>query len=114
MLLDTLKSTNWYNKYNTGSEGRKIEAWTSQTGLYQEINDLTHILSNSLLYIDLIFNSQPNLLTERGVHPSLHLSCHHQIIYAKFHLDIVYIPPNEKETWHYQKANIYHIQLAIN
>ena len=64
--------------------------------------------------IDLIFNSQPNLLTETGVHPSLHPNCHHQIIFAKFHLDIVYPPPYEREIWHYQKANVDLIKRAIN
>ena len=46
------------------------------------------VLNNTSSYIDLIFNSQPNLLIESGVHASLHRSCHHQIIYAKFNLDI--------------------------
>ena len=64
--------------------------------------------------IDLIFNSQPNLLIESGVHPSLHPNCHHQIVFAKFNLDIVYPPPYEREIWHYQKANIDLIKRAIN
>ena len=64
--------------------------------------------------IDLIFNSQPNLLIESGVHPSLHPNCHHQIVFAKFNLDIVYPPPYEREIWHYQKANIDLIKCAIN
>ena len=53
---------NWYNKDITGDEGRKIEAVSSQNGLHQEINEPTHILNHSTLCIDLIFNSQPNLL----------------------------------------------------
>ena len=64
--------------------------------------------------IDLIFNSQPNLLIESGVHLSLHPNCHHQIIFAKFKLDIVYPPPYERKIWHYQKANIDLIKRAIN
>ena len=39
---------------------------------------------------------------------------HHQIIYEKFNLDIVYLPPHGRKIGHYQKANINHIQLAIN
>ena len=64
--------------------------------------------------IDLIFNSQPNLLIASGVHSSLHPICHHQIIYAKLNLDVVYLPPNEREVWHYQKAKIDLIKRAIN
>ena len=58
-------------------KGKKIEDVTSQYGLRQEINEPTHILNNSTSCIDLIFNSQPDLLIESGVHPSLHPNCHH-------------------------------------
>ena len=98
----------------TTMEGRKIEAVTSKNGLHQETNEPTHILNNSSSCINLIFNSQPNLLIESGVHPSLHPNCHHQIIFAKFNLDIVYPPPYAREIWHYQKANIDLIKRAIN
>ena len=82
------KISNWYNKDITSDEGRKIEAVTSQYGLRPEINKPTHILNNSTSFIDLIFNSQPNLLKESGVYASLHPNCHHQIVFAKFNLDI--------------------------
>ena len=82
------KSSNWYNKDITSDEGRKTETVTSQNGLQQEINKPTHILNYSSSCIDLIFNSQPNLQIESGVHPSLHPNCHHQIVFAKFNLDI--------------------------
>ena len=104
------KSSNWYNKDIPSDEGRKIETVTLQNGLHQEINESTHILNNSSSCIDLIFN----LLTESGVRAFLHPNCHHQIIFAKFNLDIVYPPPYEREIWHYQKANIDLINRAIN
>ena len=108
------KSSDWYNKDITRDQGRKIEGVTSQNGLHQEINQPTHILNNSSSCIDLIFNSQPNFLIESGVHPSLHQNCHHQIIFAKFNLGIVYPPPYERKNWHYQKANIALVKRAIN
>ena len=108
------KSSNWYNKDITSDEGRKIEAVTSQYGLRQEINEPTHILNNSTSCIDLIFNSQPNLLIESGVHPSLHPNCHHQIIFAKFKLENSLSTTYEREIWHYQKANIDLIKRATN
>ena len=40
-----------------------------------------------------------------GVYPSLHPSCHHQIISAKFNLSIFYLPPYKRLVWHYQQAN---------
>ena len=90
------KSSNWYNKDITSDEGKKTEVVTSQNGLHQEINEPPHILNNSSSCIDLIFNSQPNVLIESGIHPSLHPNCHHQIIFAKSNLDIVYPPPYER------------------
>ena len=65
------KSTNWYNKDITSSEGRKIEAITSQNGLHQEINEPRYILNKSSLCVDLIFNSQPNLKIEPIFTPKL-------------------------------------------
>ena len=73
-----------------------------------------HILNNSSSCIDLTFNSQPNLPIESGIHPSLQPNCHHQIIFAKFNLDIAYQPPYEREIWYYQKVNVGLIKRAIN
>ena len=71
------KSSNWCNKDITSNEGRKIEAVSSENGLHQEINEPIHILNNFSSCIDLIFNSQPNILIESGVHSSLIPNCHH-------------------------------------
>ena len=51
---------------------------------------------------------------DSGVHPSLHSSCHHQIIYAKFNLKVFYPPPYERTVWHFSQANSDHIKKAIN
>ena len=53
----------------------------------------------------MIFTSQPNLVVDFGIHPSLHENCHHQIVYSKFDLKIFYSPPYERTVWHYQQAN---------
>ena len=99
-----VKSTNWCANDRTSFEGNKIEHITSQFGLSQIINEPTHILDSSSSCTDLIFTSQPNLVIESGVHPSLHQNCHHQIIYAKFNLQIFYPPRYCREIWHYQKC----------
>ena len=87
------KSSNWCKNDITTTEGKAIENISSQFGLHQMINEPTHILESSSSCIDLIFTSQPNLITESGVHPSLHPNSHHQIIFAKFNLEIHYPPP---------------------
>ena len=90
-----IKSKNWYINDKTTTEGAKIEFVTSQFGLHQIINEPTHVLEKSSSCIDLIFTSQPNLVVDSGVHPSLHPNCHHQIVYAKFNLKIHFPPPYE-------------------
>ena len=84
------KSCNCYNHDRTSFEGNTIESITSQFGLHQLINKPTKLLQNSSSCVDLIFRSQPNIVVEAGVHPSLHPNCHRQIIFAKFNLKIYY------------------------
>ena len=74
----------------------------------------THIIGKRSSCIDLIFASQPNLVVESGVQSSLHQNCHHQIVFARFNLKVVFPPPYEREVWHFKKANVDHIRKAIN
>ena len=108
------KSKNWCSQDKTSFEGKTIESITSQFRLYQLINEPTHLLENSSSCIDLILTSQPNLVVESGVHPSLHPNCRHQIVFAKFNLMISYPPPYSREVWHYREANTDLIRRAIS
>ena len=82
--------------------------------MHQIINAPTHIYESSSSCIDLIFTSQPNLITESGIHPSLHPNSHQQIIFVKFNLEINYPPPYFRDVWHYQDANTDLIRRAID
>ena len=53
------------------------------------------------------------MITDSGVHSSLHSNCHHQIVLTKFNLHIVYPPPYSREIWHYREANTRLIRRAI-
>ena len=53
-----------------------VDNITKQYRLHQVIIEPIHILDSISSCIDLIFTSQPNLITESGVHPSLHPNCH--------------------------------------
>ena len=107
------KSKHWCSQDSTNFEGITIENVTSQFGLSQIITEATHILESSSSCIDLIFTTQPNLVVESGVHPSLHPNCHHQIVFAKFNLQIYYPPPYPREIWHYKQANTELTRRAI-
>ena len=83
------KSTTWWSGDTTTAEGTNIEALTSYHGFEQVINEPTHILPNSSSCIDLIFADKPNLIVESGVLPSVHVKCHHQLIYSKLNLNVI-------------------------
>ena len=72
------------------------------------------MLNTSSSCIDLIFTSELNLITDSGVHSPLHSNCHHQIVFAKFNLHVVYLPPYLREIWHYREVNTRPIRRAIN
>ena len=52
-------------------------------------------------------------MTESGVHSSVHRNCHHQILFTKLNLPIVYPPPCLREMWHSREANTGLIRRAI-
>ena len=93
---------------------KQVSKVTSQLGLHEITNEPTHILPNSSSCIDLIFTSQPNMVIESGIHSSLHSSCHHQIVFAKFNLKICYPPPYSREVWHFKEAKTDLIRRALN
>ena len=71
------------------------------------------MLANYYSCIDLTFTVQPSLIVDCGIHPSLHLNCHHQIVYCKLDLKIVYPPPYQRCAWDFKRANIDSIRKAI-
>ena len=97
MFIGYAKSKNWYCHNKSSHEGNGIENKTAPIGLQKIIKEPIHISNTSSSCIDLIFTSQPNLITDSGVHSSLHPNCHHQIIFAKLNLNIAYPLPNLRE-----------------
>ena len=97
----------WYQKDKTTFEGPKVDLATSQFSLSQTIKEPTHILSNSVPCIDLIFTSQPNLVIYSGIHLTMHPNCHREIVFSKHEiiLTIFYLPPYKQLVRHYQQAN---------
>ena len=51
---------------------------------------------------------------ESGVYSSLHSNCHHQVVFAKFKLSILYSPHYERTVSFYEKANRELIRRAVN
>ena len=115
VLIEDLnaKSKNWYCHDKSSHEVNAINNVRKQFGLQQIIKEPTHISNTSSSCIDLIFTSQPNLITNSCVHPSLHPNCHHQIGFCKMSLHIVYPPPYLRKICHYREANTGLIRRVI-
>ena len=75
------KLSNWSSNEITTTKGTQLDYLTSLNDIKQVITEPTHILEKSSRFIDVILSNKPNLITESGVYPTLHLKCHHQIIY---------------------------------
>ena len=107
------RSSSWWpNDINT-SEGTNLFSRASSNGFSQLINEPTHIQTSSSSCLDLIFNDQPNLSINSGVHSSLHSNCHHQIVHSSFNLNIHYPAPYQWLTWDYKKADSTKIRQAL-
>lgn len=63
--------------------------------------------------MDLIFRSNPNLLSEFGVDHSLFDQCHHNIIFGKINIRLHLPPKYICELWNYKKTHTKNIQNAI-
>ena len=107
------KFKNWWHCDTQTSEDSQIDSLTTSYGFQQLISKPTQILKNSSSCIDLMFTDQPNLTTDSGTHPSLHPNCHHNIIFCKINLKIIYPPPYRRLAWDFKRANISSIRKAI-
>ena len=108
------RNTSWWDGDTDNIQGLDLDEISSHYNLQQIINSPTHILPNSTSCIDLLFTSQPNLITESGVHASLFPRCHHQIIFAKINFKINFPPAYERLIWDYSKANINLIRKSLS
>ena len=98
------RSSSWCISDTSNYKGIKIHCLATEYDLRQLFNEPTHLLENTSSCIDLIFTSQANLVMNAGIHPSLHASCHLQIVYTKFSLKIHYPAPYERQVWHFRRA----------
>ena len=103
----------WGNDSNN-TEGVSIDDLTSSYGLKNLIAEPTHIHPTSSSFINLLFTNEPNMVVNSGVFPSIHQSCHHQIIFAKVNLKNCYPPPCTRRIWDYSNANHEAINNAID
>ena len=99
------RSSSWWSNDITNANGILIDSLTTTHDFKQLISDATHILSQSLSCIDLIFTDLPNYVIDCGSHPSLNQNCHHQIRFCKLNLKVEYPPPYQRLVWNFKKSN---------
>ena len=70
MVLSNFNGKNklWFDQENTSYEGSILNDLMAQWRLTQILHELTHILESSVFFIDLVFTSQENLVTNSEVH----------------------------------------------
>ena len=54
------------------------------------------------------------MVVNSGVFSSIHQSCHHQIVFAKVNLKIIFPPSYTRRIWDYSRANHEAINNAID
>ena len=72
-----MKTRTLYINDKATTEDAKMQFTASKYKLHQIINESIHVIDNPLFCTDLIFTSQPNLVVDSSVHPSLHPNYHH-------------------------------------
>ena len=93
------KSNNWCKDDTTSHEGSMIDAVTSNYGLRQLIQESELVL---FLYRP-NFHHSTKFSHGIGSPFNLHPNCHQQIVFAKFILSNLCLPPYEITVWFYEK-----------
>ena len=108
------RSSNWWKNDITNSVGEKLDSLTSSAGYSQIIDEPTHIVNNSTSCIDLIFCTNTNVISKRGVDVSIFERCHYNIIVGKTDIFVPLPPPYLREVWDYSETNAENIKKAIS
>ena len=102
----------WKNDI-TNSVGQELDSFISSAGYSQIIDKPTHIANNSMSSIYLIFCTNTNVISKRGIDVSIFEKYHHNIIFSKIVIRVPLPPAYVRELWDYSKVNAENIKKAI-
>ena len=74
----------------------------------------THMTKQYSSCIDLIFTSNPSVISASGVELSLYEKCHRNLIYGKINFNVPLPPPYIREVWDYKNAKAENIQQSVS
>ena len=109
------KCTNWWSNGINNNCGLLLDDISTLYNYTQLIREPTNFEpQTNLSCIDHIFTTQPNLVLESGVLPSLYQTCHHQISFAKIHFKHFLPPTYKREFWHFKNAQTDLIRKSVD
>ena len=109
------KCTNWWSNGINNSCGLLLDDISTLYNYTQLIRESTNFEpQKNPSCIDHIFTTQPNLVLESGVLPSLYQTCHHQIFFAKIKFKHFLPPAYKREFWHFKNAQTDLIRQSID
>ena len=100
------RCSSWWKNDITNTPCQGIDSLASSSGYEQVIDKPTHVVSNSMSCIDLIFCTNKNIISNHGVDVTIFEKRHHNIIYVKINIRVPLPPVYIREVWDYSKANI--------
>ena len=88
-----VRSSKWLSPDKENVEQLEINSLTSACHYSQIINQPTHITKEYSSFIDLIFTTRPNLISNTGVKLSLLENCCNSLIYGIIYFKVPLTPP---------------------
>ena len=104
----------WWQNDITNSAGQEIDSFTWSAGNKQIIDKPTHNVNNSMSWIDLLFCTNQNTISNYGVDVLTFDKCHQNIIFGKVNICVPLSPVYIREVWNYSQANVENIKYAIS
>ena len=92
----------------------EISFLTSSAGYSQLIDQPSHITKESSSCIDLIFISNPSVISASRVELSLCQKFHHNLIHGKISFNVPLLPPYIREVLDYKNAKVASIQQSVS
>ena len=66
------------------------------------------------IHISVFIVSVSNWVTESGVHPSVHVNIHHQVVFTKLNLKVEYHSLHKRLTWDYRNRDFWSANRLID
>ena len=108
------RASKWWGLNKENAEGREINSIKSAFGYSRIINQPIHKTKESCSFIDLIFTTSSNLISNTGVKLSLFKKCHRSLIYGVIDFEAPLPPSYLREVWDYKNAISSYTQSAVS